>query len=99
MLIGLKFLQWLALDAGYDAGNEPARQAHLDHGYQRAILVQNGQASARVIRILHGRSPSIGSQQRRWIQFPRRLASLLAGLSPAGMAASLAARSFATEPS
>ncbi len=36
---------------------------------------------------------SIDSHQRRWIQHPRRypIASLLAGLSPAGMAASLAA--------
>ena len=56
MLIGLKFLQRLALDAGHDAGNEPARQAHLDHGYQRAILVQNGNASARVIGYWMGRS-------------------------------------------
>src|SRR5262245_37181981 len=36
---------------------------------------------------------SIDSHQRRWIQHPRRypIASLLAGLSPAGMAASVAA--------
>src|SRR5262245_59156013 len=36
---------------------------------------------------------SIDSHQRRWIQHPRRypIASLLVGLSPAGMAASLAA--------
>src|ERR1035437_6054397 len=35
---------------------------------------------------------SIGSHQRRWIQYPRRrpIASLLAGLAPAGMAALLA---------
>jgi len=41
---------------------------------------------------------SIDSHQRRWMQYPRRrpIASLLAGLSPAGMAASLAARSIAT---
>src|SRR5262245_44727573 len=36
---------------------------------------------------------SIDSHQRRWIQHPRRypIASLLAGRSPAGMAASVAA--------
>src|SRR5262245_60079085 len=40
---------------------------------------------------------SIDSHQRRWIQHPRRypIASLLAGLSPAGMAASVAALAHA----
>jgi hypothetical protein len=35
----LQLLAWLTLNPGKHAGNEPARLAHLDDGYDRAILV------------------------------------------------------------
>jgi hypothetical protein len=81
----------LALDARHDAGNEPARQTHFDDRDQCAVLFQDDTGLAQVVRVLQW--GSIGSHQRRWMQFPRRrpIASLLAGLAPAGMAASLAA--------
>src|SRR4029077_13377515 len=41
-LVDRDLLQRLALDAGHDAGNEPARQAHLDDGDQRACPVRGG---------------------------------------------------------
>jgi hypothetical protein len=36
--ICLQLLEWLALDAGYDTRNQPARQAQLDYGNQRREL-------------------------------------------------------------
>src|SRR6185312_4900105 len=44
-------LEWLALDAGYDTGNQPARQAQLDYGNQRRIHGETDQGSAKVIRL------------------------------------------------
>ena len=41
-LVDRELLQRLALDARHDAGNEPARLAHLDHGDQRAVRFERG---------------------------------------------------------
>src|SRR5262249_33680388 len=49
-----ELLQRLALDARHDAGNEPARPAHLDDGNQRAMRFEGGEASAQVFQLLHG---------------------------------------------
>ena len=51
-LVDRELLQWLALDARHDAGNEPARQTHLDDGDQRAVRFEGGEASAQVIQLL-----------------------------------------------
>src|SRR5262249_22298841 len=51
ILICLQLLECLALDAGYDTGNQPARQAQLDYGNQRRIHVEGDQGSAKVIRL------------------------------------------------
>src|SRR4029077_18137222 len=53
-LVDRDLLQRLALDTGHNAGNEPARQAHLDDGDQRAVRFEGGEASAQVIQLLHG---------------------------------------------
>src|SRR5437667_11717074 len=42
----IELLARLTLNAGKHAGNEPARLAHLDDGYDRAILVQGDEGSA-----------------------------------------------------
>src|SRR5205085_3129306 len=42
----LQLLARLTLNPGKHAGNEPARLAHLDDGYDRAILVQGDEGSA-----------------------------------------------------
>src|SRR5437667_9882077 len=42
----LKLLARLTLNAGKRAGNQPARLAHLDDGYDRAILVQGDEGPA-----------------------------------------------------
>src|SRR6202011_3506889 len=39
-------LAWLALNAGKHTGNQPTRLAHLDDGYDRAILVQGDEGPA-----------------------------------------------------
>ena len=41
-LVDRELLQRLALDARHDAGDEPARLAHLDHGDQRAVRIEGG---------------------------------------------------------
>src|SRR5262249_30881865 len=61
----------LALDARLDAGNEPARQAHFDYRDQCVVLFQDDTGSVQVVRRVHW-GGSIGTYQRRWIQFPRR---------------------------
>ena len=53
-LVDRELLQRLALDARHDAGNEPARLAHLDDGDQRAVWFEGGEGSAQVIQLLHG---------------------------------------------
>src|SRR5689334_13268529 len=47
----LQLLARLTLDAGKYAGDEPARLAHLDDGYDRAILVEGDERSAQVVRL------------------------------------------------
>jgi hypothetical protein len=41
-----ELLARLTLNAGKHAGDEPARLAHLDNGYDRAILVQGDEGPA-----------------------------------------------------
>src|SRR6266852_3139051 len=53
-LVCLELLQWLALDARHNPRNEPARQAHLDHGDQRAIQFEGRGGSVQVVQLLHG---------------------------------------------
>ena len=40
MFVGRKLLQRVALDTRYNPRNQPAVQAHLDYGYQRAVLLE-----------------------------------------------------------
>src|SRR5215510_11518873 len=54
----LQLFAWLTLNARNNAGNQPARVAQLDHGNDRAILVQGDEGSAQVIRLGHRGTPS-----------------------------------------
>jgi hypothetical protein len=67
--------QRLAVDAGNDAGDQPARLAHLNDD-QRTILIQNGERSAQIIRLWHGALRRLS--QRRWclVLAARPIASL-----------------------
>ena len=55
----LELLARLTLNPGKHAGDEPARLAHLDDGYDRAILVQGDEGSAQVVRLGHRGTPSV----------------------------------------
>src|SRR5438552_19102934 len=55
----LQLLARLTLDAGKYAGNEQARLAHLDDGYDPAILVEGDEGSAQVVRLGHRGTPSV----------------------------------------
>jgi hypothetical protein len=57
----LELLARLTLNAGKHAGNEPARLAHLDDGYDRAILVQGDEGPAQVVRLGHRGTPSLNA--------------------------------------
>ena len=59
--VGLQLLERLALDTRHDACDEPARQAHLDHGDQRMIHVQGRKGPAQVIGLALLRLPHGGS--------------------------------------
>src|SRR4051794_27161299 len=54
LLVWLKLLQGLAVNAWYDPGDEPARPAHLDDRDHRAVLVQRKERSAQIIPLWHG---------------------------------------------
>src|SRR5438105_5574157 len=53
----LELLARLTLNAGKHAGDQPARLAHLDNGYDRAILVQGDEGPAQVVRLGHRGTP------------------------------------------
>ena len=53
-LIDRELLQWLALDARHNAGDEPARQAQFDNGDQRAVRIEGARGSAQIVQLLHG---------------------------------------------
>jgi hypothetical protein len=55
----LELLARLTLNAGKHAANQPARVAQLDHGNERAILVQGDEGSAQVILLGHRGTPSV----------------------------------------
>jgi hypothetical protein len=53
----LQLLARLTFNTRNDAANQPARVAQLDHGNDRAILVQGDEGSAQVIRLGHRGTP------------------------------------------
>src|SRR5205823_13934681 len=54
----LQLLARLTLNPGKHTADKPARLAHLDDGYDRAILVQGDEGSAQVVRLGHCGTPS-----------------------------------------
>src|SRR3954452_3479431 len=66
----LELLARLTLNPGKHAGDEPARLAHLDDGYDRAILVQGDEGSAQVVRLGHRGTPSVTASDEVAISSP-----------------------------
>src|SRR4029077_15561662 len=66
----LQLFARLTLNAGKHAGNQPARMAQLDHGNDRAILVQGNEGSAQVVWLGHRGTPSIKCSDE--VAMPRR---------------------------
>jgi hypothetical protein len=64
VLIDRELLHRLALDAGPDAGDEPARQAQFNDANQRAIRFEGVRDRLRSFNFCMGHS--IGSSQRHW---------------------------------
>ncbi|HWO07909.1 MAG TPA: hypothetical protein VNN80_00475, partial [Polyangiaceae bacterium] len=54
VLVGLELLERVALEAGHDPGDEPARAAQLDDGDQRAVLLEGDEGPAQVVALRHG---------------------------------------------
>src|SRR5215469_10166320 len=57
--VWLQLLARLTLNAGKHSGNQPAPLAHLNHGDDRAILVQGDEGPAQVVRLGHQGTPSV----------------------------------------
>src|ERR1051325_12112943 len=53
-LVCLQLLQGLSLDPRYQAGNNPALEAHFDDANQRAVLIKGGGGRAHVFQLAHG---------------------------------------------
>src|SRR5215472_6715170 len=58
----LQLLARLTLNAGNHPANQPARLAQLDHGNDRAIVVQGDEGPAQVVRLGHRGTPSVRSK-------------------------------------
>src|SRR6202049_1215797 len=67
----LQLLARLALNAGKNTGNQPARLAHLDDGNDCAILVQGDEGPAQVVWLGHRGTPSVHAATM--VPSPRRL--------------------------
>src|ERR1700751_6142257 len=72
----LQLLARLTLNAGKHTANQPARLAHLDHGHDRAILVQDHEGPAQIVRLGHRGTPSIDVSGEIAILAARPIASL-----------------------
>src|SRR6516225_6039108 len=66
----------LTLNAGKHPANQPARLAHLDHGNNRAILVEGHEGPAQIVRLGHRGTPSIDVSDEIAILAARPIASL-----------------------
>ena len=62
--VRLQLLSRLTLNAGKHTANQPARLAQLDHGNDRAIVVQGDEGSAQIVRLGHRGTPSIDVKRR-----------------------------------
>src|SRR6516225_1463425 len=74
--VRLQLLARLTLNAGKHTANQPARLAHLDHGNDRAILVQGDEGPAQIVRLGHRGTPSIDVSDEIAIFAARPIASL-----------------------
>src|SRR6516164_8479729 len=74
--VRLQLLARLTLNAGKHTANQPARLAHLDHGNDRAILVQGLEGPAQIVRLGHRGTPSIDVSDEIAILAARPIASL-----------------------
>ena len=81
--VRLELFARLTLNAGKHAGNQPARVAQLDHGNDRAILVQGDEGSVQVIWLGHRGTPSIKCSDE--VAMPRRPPIASIGPSRAGL--------------
>src|SRR5690348_7315441 len=72
----LQLLARLTLNPGKHPGKQPARLAHLDDGYGRAILVQGDEGPAQVVRLGHCRTPSVNAATKLHFLAARPIASI-----------------------
>jgi len=72
----LQLFARLTLNARNDAANQPARLAQLDHGNDRAILVQGGEGSAQVVQLGHRGTPSLDAATKLPFLAARPIASI-----------------------
>jgi hypothetical protein len=72
VLVGVQFLQRLALDARDHSRDKPNRLAHLDDDDKRGILVQGCEGSAEIVRLQHGALHRIVKQRRKCHTFAAR---------------------------
>ena len=70
---------WLTFNARHNAANQPARVAQLDDGNDRAILVQDDEGSAQVVRLGHRGTPSLDAATKLPILAARPIASFGSG--------------------
>src|SRR5437764_14284917 len=66
----LQLFARLTLNARKNPGNQPTRLAHLDHGNDRAILVQGDEGPAQVVRLGHRGTPSVTCSEEVAISSP-----------------------------
>src|SRR5690349_21816298 len=74
----------MAFDSGNNAGHEPTLETKFNHGHERAILIEGGEAFAHVVRFTHRAKLHRSMSAAPMMAHPRRLPhSILTDVNPA----------------
>src|SRR5262245_41155932 len=83
-LVDFHLLQRMAFNSGNNAGHKPVLETKFNHGYERAILIEGGEAFAHVVRFTHRAKLHRSISAASMMAHPRRLPhSILIGPSTA----------------
>src|SRR5215510_11457584 len=72
-LVDFHLLQRMAFNSGNNAGHKPVLETKFNHGYERAILIEGGEAFAHVVRFTHRAKLHRSISAASMMAHPRRL--------------------------
>src|SRR5262249_9728991 len=72
-LVDFHLLQRMAFNSGNNAGHKPVLETKFNHGYERAILIEGGEAFPHVVRFTHRAKVPRSFSAASMMAHPRRL--------------------------